>query len=126
MPLLSFLMIQAQNSGRFGCAYAPGVFSTDFDNAVNALKNGEISKPVKTQYGYHIIEANSPMAKFPSFESEKVRLTAEVEKTKLANLFSDTVNSLNEMVVGSDSLDAVAQEVKGARVESVKGVTFNH
>ena len=46
-------------------AYAPGIFSADFDNAVNALKNGEISKPVKTQYGYHIIEAHAPMVKLP-------------------------------------------------------------
>ncbi|MCL5766966.1 SurA N-terminal domain-containing protein [Acinetobacter sp. ANC5681] len=105
-------------------AYAPGIFSADFDNAVNALKNGEVSKPVKTQYGYHIIEANAPVANIPSFESEKARLTAEVQKAKTGNLFSDTVNSLNEMVVGNDSLEAVAQEVKGARVESLNGVTL--
>lgn len=105
-------------------AYAPGIFSADFDNAVNALKNGEVSKPVKTQYGYHIIEANAPVANIPSFETEKARLTAEVQKVKTANLFSDTVNSLNEMVVGNDSLEAVAQEVKGARVESLNGVTL--
>jgi peptidyl-prolyl cis-trans isomerase D len=105
-------------------AYAPGIFSADFDNAVNALKNGEVSKPVKTQYGYHIIEANAQVANIPSFESEKARLTAEVQKAKTANLFSDTVNSLNEMVVGNDSLEAVAQEVKGARVESLNGVTL--
>jgi peptidyl-prolyl cis-trans isomerase D len=53
-------------------AYAPGIFSADFDNAVNALKNGEVSKPVKTQYGYHIIEANAPVANIPSFEAEKL------------------------------------------------------
>lgn len=105
-------------------AYAPGIFSADFDNAVNGLKNGEVSKPVKTQYGYHIIEANAQVANIPSFESEKARLTAEVQKAKTANLFSDTVNSLNEMVVGNDSLEAVAQEVKGARVESLNGVTL--
>lgn len=105
-------------------AYAPGIFSADFDNAVNALKNGEVSKPVKTQYGYHIIEANAPVANIPSFESEKARLTVEVQKAKTTNLFSDTVNSLNEMVVGNDSLEAVAQEVKGARVESLNGVTL--
>lgn len=64
------------------------------------------------------------MVKLPSFETEKPRLSAEVEKNKLANLFSDTVNSLNEMVVGNDSLDAVVQEVKGARIESAKAVTL--
>jgi peptidyl-prolyl cis-trans isomerase D len=105
-------------------SYAPGVFSADFDNAVNALKNGQISKPVKTQYGYHLIEANSPTVKLPSFESEKARLTTEVQKAKTANLFSDTVNNLNEMVVGNDSLDAVAQEVKAARVQSANGITL--
>ena len=105
-------------------AYAPGIFSADFDNAISALKNNQISKPVKTQYGYHIIEANSSAPNVPAFETEKARLTAEVEKNKLANSFSDTVNSLNEMVVGSDALDAVVQEVKTARIESANGVTF--
>lgn len=65
-----------------------------------------------------------PTVNIPSFESEKARLTAEVEKTKAANLFSDTVNNLNEMVVGSDSLEVVAQEVKAARVESAKAITL--
>ncbi|KXO78311.1 peptidylprolyl isomerase [Acinetobacter venetianus] len=114
----------SKDQGGLVDAYAPGVFSTDFDNAVNALKNGQVSKPVKTQYGYHIIEANTQTVTIPSFEAEKARLTAEVEKTKSANLFSDTVNNLNEMVVGGDSLDAVVQEVKAARVESAKGVTL--
>lgn len=114
----------SKDQGGLVDAYAPGIFSTDFDNAVNALKNGQVSKPVKTQYGYHIIEANTQTVTIPSFEAEKARLTAEVEKTKSANLFSDTVNNLNEMVVGGDSLDAVVQEVKGARVESAKGVTL--
>jgi peptidyl-prolyl cis-trans isomerase D len=114
----------SKDQGGLVDAYAPGIFSTDFDNAVNALKNGQVSKPVKTQYGYHIIEANTQTVTIPSFEAEKARLTAEVEKTKSANLFSDTVNNLNEMVVGGDSLDAVVQEVKAARVESVKGVTL--
>ena len=60
----------------------------------------------------------------PSFEAEKARLTAELKKTKQQNAFSDTVNSLNEMVVGSDALDVVSQEVKGTKVESVKGFSL--
>ncbi|MCU4386992.1 SurA N-terminal domain-containing protein [Acinetobacter haemolyticus] len=114
----------SKNKGGLVSAYAPGAFSADFDNAVNTLKNGQVSKPVKTQYGYHIIEVQVPTVNIPSFESEKARLTAEVEKTKAANLFSDTVNNLNEMVVGSDSLEVVAQEVKAARVESAKAITL--
>ncbi|MEK5794921.1 peptidylprolyl isomerase, partial [Acinetobacter nosocomialis] len=76
------------------------------------LGNGQISKPVKTQYGYHIIEANTAAATIASFESEKARLTAEVQKSKAANAYSDAVNRLNEMVVSSDDLTAITQEVK--------------
>ena len=61
----------------------------------------------------------------PSFESQKARLTEEVLASKKSNAFSDTVNSLNDMVVSSDSLDVVTQEVKGVRVQSAKGVTLS-
>ncbi|MCH3728801.1 hypothetical protein, partial [Campylobacter coli] len=42
-----------------------------------------------------------------------------------SNAFSDTVNTLNDMVVGSDSLDVVTQEVKGVQVQKAQGVTLS-
>ncbi|MDO7218430.1 SurA N-terminal domain-containing protein [Acinetobacter nosocomialis] len=105
-------------------AYAPGVFSDAFDKTVLSLKNGQVSQPVKTQYGYHIIEAETSATQIPSFEAEKARLTAEVEKNKVATVYSDTVNSLNETIVGNDSLDAVVQQVKGTKIESLNSVTL--
>ena len=105
-------------------AYVKGVFGDAFDQAVDSLKSAQVSAPVKTQYGYHLIETEAPSIKLPSFETEKPRLLAELQKNKSANAFSDTVNSLNEMVVGSDALDVVAQEVKGVTVQSIKGMTL--
>lgn len=104
-------------------AYAAGVFGEAFDQAVNA-SNGKVSQPVKTDYGYHIVTSTSEAKAVPSFEAEKPRLTAEVIKNKTANVFSDTVNGLNELVVDSDALDVVTQEVKAAKVISLKGVTL--
>ena len=88
------------------------------------MKAGEVSAPVKTDYGYHLIETAASAVQVPAFETEKARLTQEVLKTKNANLFSDTVNSLNDLVVSSDSLDVVPQELKGVQVQSVKGFTL--
>ena len=114
----------SKSKGGVIAAYDKGVFGDAFDTAVTSLKSGQVSAPVKTQYGYHIISAEAPAMKLPSFESEKPRLVAEVQKAKTANAFSDTVNNLNEMVVGSDALDTVAQEVKGVQVQSIKGLTL--
>ena len=114
----------SKSNGGVIAAYEKGFFGNAFDSAVAALKSGQISAPVKTQYGYHIISAEAPAVKLPAFEMEKPRLITEVQKAKSANAFSDTVNNLNEMVVGSDALDTVAQEVKGVQVQSVKGLTL--
>ncbi|NNH87710.1 SurA N-terminal domain-containing protein [Acinetobacter terrae] len=105
-------------------AYVKGVFGDAFDQAVDSLKSAQVSAPIKTQYGYHLIETEAAAVKLPSFETEKPRLLAELQKNKSANAFSDTVNALNEMVIGSDALDVVAQEVKGVSVQSVKGMTL--
>ncbi|MFW1753704.1 SurA N-terminal domain-containing protein [Acinetobacter wanghuae] len=115
---------ESKGNGGMLPAYEEGVFGTAFDQAVSSLQSGSVSAPIKTEYGYHLIAVQSAAVKVPSFEAEKARLNAEVIASKKANAFSDTVNSLNDQVVGSDSLDVVAQELKTVRVQSAKGVTL--
>ncbi len=115
---------ESKGNGGMLPAYEEGVFGTAFDQAVSSLQSGTVSAPIKTEYGYHLIAVQSAAVKVPSFEAEKARLNAEVIASKKANAFSDTVNSLNDQVVGSDSLDVVAQELKTVRVQSAKGVTL--
>ena len=111
------------NAGRVD-GYEAGVFGDSFDSAVQASK-GSVSKPVKTEFGYHIIVAQSEKVNVASFENEKNRLEAEVLKSKTANAYSDLVNSLNELVVSSDALDVVPQELKTAKLTSVNGATLS-
>ena len=101
--------------------YETGVFGEAFDKAVQASK-GAVTQPVKTDYGYHLIKAEAENVKVASFETEKSRLTAEVLKSKNANAYSDLVNTLNELVVSSDSLDVITQEVKTAQLRTAKAV----
>ena len=103
--------------------YQAGVFGKAFDDAVANAK-GQVSKPVKTDFGYHIISATAQAVNVPTFEAEKARLTAEVIKSKNANVYADAINSLNELVVGADALDVVPQEVKTAKVLTAKSVTL--
>ncbi len=90
------------------------------------LKAGQVTAPVKTDSGYHLIEKVAPAVKVGfSLKQEKARLQAEVAASKKANVFSDTVNSLNDMVVSSDALDVVGQEVKGVQVQSIEWLNIS-
>ena len=45
----------------------------EFDKVAFDLKTGELSKPVKTTYGYHVIEAVSDVRKATTTPIDKVR-----------------------------------------------------
>ena len=44
---------------------------------MGSLKSGEVSQPIKTQYGYHVIKTEGATVQIPTFETQKARLTAE-------------------------------------------------
>jgi peptidyl-prolyl cis-trans isomerase SurA len=45
----------AAEGGDLGWA-GPGVFAPEFEKAIGELKDGEISEPFKTQFGWHIVQ----------------------------------------------------------------------
>jgi parvulin-like peptidyl-prolyl isomerase len=62
----------ASNGGKL--TVSKGQTVPEFDKTTFALKKGELSKPIKTQYGYHIIQALSeikPAKKTPLSKVEK-------------------------------------------------------
>ncbi len=76
--------------------HGDGQFIEEFDNAAFALKVGEVSEPVKTSYGYHIIKR----VEFDASSDEAIELV----KNKRSE---DYLNKLNE--------DAKAKTVKNEK-----------
>jgi foldase protein PrsA len=71
----------AQKGGDLGW-FGPGKMVKEFENAAYSLKVGEISQPVKTEFGYHIIKVTDKEKKKP-YEQMKDEIEFEVKKSKL-------------------------------------------
>ncbi|HHQ2899431.1 TPA: peptidylprolyl isomerase PrsA [Bacillus cereus] len=64
--------------------FGPGKMVKEFDEAAHKLKKGEISEPVKTQYGYHIIKITDTNAD-KTFNQAKADIKKELVQEKSQN-----------------------------------------
>jgi foldase protein PrsA len=71
----------ASNGGDLGW-FGPGKMVKEFEDAAYKLKVGEVSDPVKTDYGYHIIKVTDKEKK-KSFDEMKDEIVFEVKRSKL-------------------------------------------
>ncbi|KAF6511089.1 peptidylprolyl isomerase [Geobacillus sp. FSL K6-0789] len=71
----------ASNGGDLGW-FGPGKMVKEFEEAAYKLKVGEVSDPVKTDYGYHIIKVTDKEKK-KSFNEMKDEIAFEVKRNKL-------------------------------------------
>jgi peptidyl-prolyl cis-trans isomerase D len=116
----------AQNGGDLGWAER-SAFVKPFADALFAMKVGEITGPVKTQFGYHIIRLDEVQAsKGKSFEEARPELEAQVRRARATDRFGEIQEQLQAKLAepGAD-LGALAQQYnlqQGEVKEFVKGV----
>lgn len=61
----------------------------EFEKAAFATKVGDISKPVKTTFGYHLIQVTGHKpAKILSFNEAKAKLNEQIKNEKQKNYFA--------------------------------------
>ena len=90
-----------------------GIMDPAFEQSAFALPVGEVSEPVRSRFGYHLIEVESitPAAVKPFAEVQE-QLRGEVAKQKAEALFYDLGERLPNLVYEtSDSLAPAAKEL---------------
>lgn len=85
--------------------FGPGVMVPAFEAAVIALQTGQVSEPVQTQFGWHLVKLlDSRIASVPSFETVREGLAAEVEDRIVGERIAEAVGAatVERMVDGLD------------------------
>ncbi|WP_336366814.1 SurA N-terminal domain-containing protein [Marinobacter sp. C2H3] len=112
----------ADKGGELGYA-GRGVYDQDFENALFGLKEGEVSGPVKTQFGVHLIKLEDIRRKdAPSLDEMKDQLRAEIAGKKAAEKFAEVRSKLADSAYAADDLATPAKEM-GLEVREVKNIT---
>lgn len=85
----------AQKGGGLGWLY-PGDTVPAFDQAMNALKIGEISNPVQSQFGFHIIQVLERRTTDVSQERQRQRATMALRQRKLEEANQEWVRQVRD------------------------------
>ncbi len=89
--------LTAKTGGDLGL-FNVGVMEKSFEDAASALKLGEVSNPVKSAFGYHLIKVTELMpGETKPFDSVKNEVTKAYQKAQAENAFYESGETLTEM-----------------------------
>lgn len=128
----SFAEVARKNSQDPGSAPAGGdldFFARDamvkpFSDAAFAMKKGDVSDVVESEFGYHIIKLTDIKApKQRSFEEMKPELEADIKKQQAQKKFTETAEAFtNSVYEQADSLKPTADRLK-LEIKTATGIT---
>lgn len=122
----------ATNGGDLGYA-GPGVYDPAFEQALYALLKGQVSAPVHTEFGWHLIKLlDVQEPEVPSFDSMKEKLVRDLKEEKVEQRFVEATRELESSSFEAADLAQPAQEL-GLKVktsapfgrEGGEGITAN-
>ncbi|WP_137817123.1 SurA N-terminal domain-containing protein [Pseudomonas sp. 2FG] len=100
----------AANGGDLGYA-GPGVYDPAFEEALYALQKNEVSAPVRSTYGWHLIRLLGVQApEVPSFASLKDKLARELKAQQVEQRFVEVTKELEDSAFEASDLAQPAQE----------------
>jgi peptidyl-prolyl cis-trans isomerase D len=107
----------ASKGGDLGYA-GQGVYDPAFETALYALKKDQVSVPVRSSFGWHLIKLLGVEApSVPTFASLKEKLTHELKAQQVEQRFVDAMKKLEDSAFEASDLAQPAQEL-GLKVQT--------
>ena len=113
----------AQNGGDLGF-FGPGAMVQAFNDAVFAMKKGEISDIVRTDFGLHIIQLTDvKSAEIKPYEAMRASILDDLRGSQAARKFAEVAESFSNVVYEqADSLEPAAKRL-GLTIQTAKAVS---
>ena len=105
-------IVSAEQGGDLGYL-EPGLFDQDFENAASALSLDEISQPVRTRFGLHLLKVTAiDKGNDADFDSVRDQVKEKFLQSESEQVFYDFAERLANLSYESpDSLEPAAQEL---------------
>ncbi|WP_159971144.1 SurA N-terminal domain-containing protein [Pseudomonas sp. 8Z] len=101
----------AANGGDLGYA-GPGVYDPAFEQALYALKPDQVSEPVRSEFGWHLIKLLGVQApEVPSFDSLKDKLARDYKAQQVEQRFVEVSKQLEDAAFEASDLAQPAQDL---------------
>ncbi|MEH6444462.1 MAG: peptidylprolyl isomerase, partial [Oceanospirillaceae bacterium] len=101
----------AENGGDLGIV-AKGTFEANFEQSLFTLAQGEISQPIKSESGYHLIKVLKVISsEAPSLEISKAKIVAELTTIKAEQMYLEQLEKLKDLAFISSDLSEIAAEL---------------
>lgn len=112
------------NGGDLGFA-TRGVYVGPFEEALFALGLNELSAPVVTQFGVHLIRLEeSELTSYPEFDQQRALLDSQIRRTAATEQLDEMTREMDEIARESNSLEELVAEFE-LTLETATGVSRN-
>ncbi|WP_203300469.1 SurA N-terminal domain-containing protein [Marinobacter sediminum] len=116
--------VSAEEGGDLGYA-GRGVYNEAFEEALFALEKGEVSEPVETSFGVHLIKLEDVRrSDVPALSEIEGQLRSELARERAEERFAEIRTQLADSAYAADDLAGPAEEL-GLEVREAKGITRN-
>lgn len=116
--------VSAEEGGDLGYA-GRGVYNEEFEEALFALEEGEVSEPVETSFGVHLIKLEDVRrSEVPVLSEIEGQLRSELGRERAEERFAEIRTKLADSAYAADDLAGPAEEL-GLEVREAKGITRN-
>ena len=110
--------IGTQNTGGDLGFVGRDVFDPAFESALYALEQDQVSEPVRSEFGYHLIKLTEVRGEQPQpLEQYRSTLESEVRNGKAAALLAEQIQELSNIAFSASSLEEVA-DAFGLKIET--------